>query len=324
MFRERMGSSREREIITHDKVDFTVLQRIWGHFLLIRPIQLIWLDIFVGLAAFAIVVRDYPSLHFILFILCSFLADAGACTLNDIGDVDSDRISTESSRSKRPMCTGAVGKKAAWIQTIVLYSAGLALALYLDIYVFIFALALVIISVQYSMRPLKMDGRPIVSTLFWVTFAILYFCAACAYFIRYENVPMENIYDALYFLAVMVLFLTIGETLAKDLRDIDNDRDAGKRTTTVFLGVKRSAIGSFIFSTVGLSLWVFPHFFIYNTPLFLQIMIAGVWLMWTGTSLFLCISLFKGYSKERARELHLGFLLTLTCVLALTFFSGVS
>jgi 4-hydroxybenzoate polyprenyltransferase len=301
-----------------------LLARLKGHFLLIRPVQLLWLDVFVGFASYAVIVQEVPSLHFLLFILCSLLADAGACTLNDIGDVDSDRLSSESSRSKRPMVTGTVPLKAAKAQAIVLYLLGLGLALYLDIYVFIFALSLVILSHQYSMKPLKMDGRPIISQLFWVAFAVIYFCAINAYFIRYNDVPWENIRNGLYFLGVMVLFLAVAETLAKDLRDMENDRDSGKRTSTVFLGHKISSAASFVLSTIGISLWAYPHFMVYDSSLPLHAGVLTVTLGWIFLSGFLCFSIFKEYSKKRYKQLHIGYLLTLTLILLLTYIGGVN
>ncbi len=287
-----------------------------------RPIQLLWLDVFVGFASFSVLVRGVPTTHFLLFILCSLLSDAGACTLNDIGDVDSDRLSSESSRTDRPMVKGTVGKRAAKIQAYVLFSMGLLLALYLDIYVFIFAFSLVILSHQYSMKPLKMNGRPFISQIFWVAFAVLYYCAVSAYLLHYENIPFENIINGLYFLSVMVLFLAIAETLAKDLRDIDNDRDSGKRTTTVFIGPGRSAMISFCISTLGIVLWAYPYFKVYDPGIFLLVPISFIVVSWIGVSLFLCVSIAKDYSKKRARQLHLGYLLTLTCVLLLTYIEG--
>lgn len=324
MYQVENRLSKGHELLAERKPLTGFLNAVKGHFMLMRPVQLIWLDVFLGFATYAVIVQQVPTWHFLLLILCSLLSDAGACTLNDIGDVTSDRLSTESSRKDRPMVTGTVGKRAAMVQAILLYSAGLLLALYLGGYVFIFALALVIISHQYSMGPLKMNGRPIISQLFWVGFALLYYSAASAYMIKYESVPWENILNGLYFLAVMVLFVGLAETLAKDLRDLDNDRDSGKKTTSVFIGPAKAAAVSFGLSTVGISLWAYPYFNVYDTPWHLRIPILVVVLSWIGISLFLCGSIFKEYTKSRARQLHIGYLLTLTAILTLTYLGGVS
>lgn len=304
--------------------DFGLLERITGHFRLMRPIQLIWFDIFIGFASYAVLTQHLPRVHFLLFILTSLLTDAGACTLNDIGDIASDRISTESSRKDRPLCKGTVSMRSAKIQAYSLFALGLLLALMLDIYVFIFTLSLVLLAHQYSLPPLKMNGRPFVSQLFWVLFAILYYLTISAYLVRYESIPYENILNGLYFLAVMVLFVGIAETLAKDLRDLENDRDSGKITTSVLLGNRAASAASFVFSVIGISLWAYSYFFIHETQFVVQAAVLLLVLTWEAICLYLCISIFRRYTKASARKLHIGYLLTLTAVLALTFIAGVT
>lgn len=301
-----------------------VLRLIRGHFTLTRPVQLIWFDLFIGFSSYTVLTNDFPNAHFLLFILTSLLADAGACTINDYGDVRSDSISTEGSRNLRPLCTGLVDKKVAKVQAFVFFGLSLVLAFTLDIYLFLFALALVILSHQYSLGPLKMNGRPFISQLFWVLFAVLYYGAISAYLVRYEGIPKENIINGLYFLAVLVLFLGIAETLAKDMRDLENDGASGKRTTSVFIGNRYAAIASFVFSMAGISLWAYPYFFIHDTHIILRGLMLIIFVSWTAVCLYLCISIFRKYTKSRARELHISYLLTLTSILAMTFMAGVA
>ncbi len=301
-----------------------VLRLIRGHFTLMRPVQLLWFDIFIGFSSYVVLADRLPKAHFLLFILTSLLADAGACTINDYGDVRSDSISTEGSRKFRPLCTGLVNKKAAKVQAFVFFGLSLALAFALDIYLFLFALALVILSHQYSLGPLKMNGRPFVSQLFWVLFAVLYYGAISAYLVRYEGIPKENILNGLYFLAVLVLFLGIAETLAKDMRDLENDGASGKRTTSVFIGNRYAAAASLVFSMAGISLWAYPYFFISDTFVLIRGLILFIFVSWTLVSIFLCVSLYRKYTKSRARELHVSYLLTLTSILAITFVAGVA
>jgi 4-hydroxybenzoate polyprenyltransferase len=307
-----------------EKKKFTFGQKLKGHFILIRPQQLVWFDVFASMGFYAIIARHVPNPHFLLFIITAMIADAGACTMNDLGDYRSDCRSSEASRKKRPLCTGVVSKKAARNQAIILYAIGLILALYLDILIFLSALLLVLLSYQYSMRPLKMDGRPIISQLFWVGFALLYYFAISAYLIRYENIAPVNILNGLYFLMALILFMGIAETLAKDLRDLVNDRAAGKQTTPVRFGPKASAAISFAFSFPGLVMWAIPYFSIYQTDLILQIFIISVVFGWTFICFNLCRSIYRRYAKATARRLHKGYILTFTIVLTLSFFAGIT
>jgi 4-hydroxybenzoate polyprenyltransferase len=303
--------------------NITMGQRLKGHFILTRPQQLIWLDVFGAVAFFAIVTRHAPSLHFLLFILCAVITDAGACTLNDVGDLGSDCKSTETSRKNRPLCTGVISRRSAMVQGYTLYIIGLAIALFLDIYVFLFAFALVLISHQYSMYPLKMDAKPVVSQLFWVAFGFLYYFALIAYLNRYDVLTQKSLQNGLFFLGAMILFLGLGETLAKDLRDLENDRAGGKGTTSTYFGAKAAVSASFTFSVAGSIFWMFPYFTVYETPLILQVLVLILVYLWNAICLMICISIYKYYTKRSARKLHKGFILTFTLIMTLSFIGGI-
>ncbi|UCE37989.1 MAG: UbiA prenyltransferase family protein [Thermoplasmata archaeon] len=306
-----------------EKKKFTLGQKLKGHFILTRPQQLVWLDVFASMGFYAIIAQHAPNPHFILFIMTAVIADAGACTMNDLGDFNSDCRSSEASRKKRPLCTGVVSKKAARNQAIILYSIGLILAFYLDILIFLSAFLLILLSYQYAMKPLKMDGRPIISQLFWVGFGLLYYFAIAAYLIRYENIALVNVFNGLYFLIALMLFMAIAETLAKDLRDLENDKAGGKNTTPVRFGPKAAAATSFAFSFPGLVIWAIPYFSVYQTHIILQILILTVVFVWNFICFNLCRSIYKRYTKAKARKLHKGYILTFTIVLTLSFIAGV-
>ena len=305
------------------KKEFTLGQTLKGHLMLTRPQQLIWLDVFASLAFFAIVVRGVPTLHFFLFVGCAVICDAGACTINDVGDIDSDCKSKETSRSKRPLCIGVISKNTAMVQGFILYAIGLMIAFFLDFYMFLAVLALVIISYEYSMKPLKLDAKPVFSQAFWISFALLDYLALVAYLQRYVNVPVANYFFGLYFLAAMILFMAVAETLAKDLRDLENDRWGGKVTTPSHFGARAAAVASFSFSVIGSIFWIIPYFSVYRTNIALQLLVVFLVLAWNTVCLKLCISIYRRYAKSSARALHKGFILTFTLMMTLSFLGGV-
>ena len=298
-------------------------KKIVGYFLLTRPAQLIWLDVFVSLAIYAILARHVPTLHYLLFIACAIIADAGASTINDLGDLESDRISTEDSRRRRPLPMGIATRKGAYRQAIILFIIGLGIALYLSLFVFLFAFILVLISYQYSMGPWKLNGRPVISNLFWVSFAFLYYFAVAMYLVKYDGLLMENFYEGLYFLMSMVFFVTLGETLAKDLRDLENDRDSGRNTTPVYFGSRPTAAASFGFSVVGTITWAVGVLTVFDPHPFLQILVMVIVIIWNVICFYLCWSIFLKYNKKHAVALHRGFILTFTIILASTYFMAV-
>ena len=294
-----------------------------GHIRLARPAQLIWLDICLSLCIFVGIVGEMPPAFYLWFVLTAVLIDAGACTLNDIGDLDSDKKSTEGNRSERPLVTGSVTSRAAWFQGIALFAAGITLAAWLSPWVLLFALLLVVISYQYSFPPMRMDARPYIQQLFWFTFGILYFLAVYSYVIAYSQ-PMEDFLIAAVSMIIGVqVFAALGETLAKDLRDLDNDRAGGKYTTSVHLGPKRTARYAFYLSCAGLSIWIYAIIVLYGNWGPAALVMAVIAILWTFVAFRLVSELTDNYSKSSARKLHLGFISVFALLLILSMLSFV-
>lgn len=297
--------------------------KVVGHIRLARPAQLIWLDICLSLCIFVGIVGEMPPTFYLWFVLTAVLIDAGACTLNDIGDLESDRKSTEGNRSERPLVVGSVSKRAAWFQGIALFAAGTLLAAWLSPWVLLFALLLVVISYQYSFPPMRMDARPYVQQLFWFTFGILYFLAVYSYVIAYSQ-PMEDFLIAAVCMIIGVqVFAALGETLAKDLRDLDNDRAGGKYTTSVHLGPRRTARYAFYLSCAGLTIWIFSIIVLYGNWGPAALVMAIIAILWTIVAFGLVSELTDHYSKSSARKLHLGFISVFAVLLILSMLSFV-
>ena len=297
--------------------------RVMGHVRLARPAQLIWLDICLSLCIFVGIVGEMPPTFYLWFVATAVLIDAGACTLNDIGDLDSDRKSTEGNRSDRPLVRGSVTRKAAWVQGMVLFAAGVVLAAWLSPWVLLFALLLVLISYQYSFPPLRMDARPYVQQLFWFTFGILYFLAVYSFVMAYSQ-PMEDFWVAAVGMIIGVqVFAALGETLAKDLRDLDNDRAGGKYTTSIHLGPTRTARYAFYMSCAGLFIWIFAIIVLYGNWGYAALIMTIIAVLWTVICFNLVSELTDEYTKASARKLHLGFISTFALLLILSMLSFV-
>ena len=294
-----------------------------GALRLARPGQLIWLDVCLSLTIFVGITGHLPAAHYLWFVLAAVLADAGACTLNDIGDLSSDAASTESNRSGRPLVVGSISKRAAWVQGLLLFGTGLALAAWLSPWVLACALALVVISYQYSFPPLRMNARPYVPQVFWFTFGILYFLAVYAYVVRYDGLLPGYLTSAVAMIVGVQLFAALGETLAKDLRDLDNDRRAGKITTSVFLGPVKSARYALYMSFAGLTVWLFAVIVLYGNWGYVALTMLAIAVVWSAVCKRLVDDLCARYTKASARKLHLGFVSTFAVLLMLSMLSFV-
>lgn len=298
-------------------------RKAFGVLRLARPAQLLWLDVCLSLTIFVGITGHMPTWHYLWFVLAAVLADAGACTLNDIGDLESDRSSTESNRSSRPLVLGQVSIHAAWVQGIVLFLAGLLIAAWLSPWILALALALVLISYQYSFPPLHLNARPYLPQVFWFTFGILYFLAVYSYVVTYDGLMEGLLFRAIAFIIGVQLFAALGETLAKDLRDLDNDRRAGKLTTSVLLGPVRSARYALYMSFAGLTVWLFAVIVLYGNWGIAAIAMFATAVVWSVVCKRLVDDLCRGYSKAAARKLHLGFISTFATLLILSMISFV-
>jgi len=328
-----MTDTKERAAGTDETASFdwhlvdprrrTLKGMFMGHLRLARPAQLIWLDICLSLCIFAGITGHMPVGHYLWFVLTAVLIDAGACTLNDIGDLESDAASTEGNRSERPLVLGSISRRAAWAQGTALFAAGALLAAWLSPWILACAMALVVLSYQYSFPPLRMDARPYVQQMFWFTFGILYFLAVYAYTVRFDE-PMAGFWQAAVAMIVGVqVFAALGETLAKDLRDLDNDRAGGKFTTSVLLGPKRTARYAFYLSCVGLFIWIFSITVLYGNWGLAAVVMGIIAIVWTIVCFNLVSDLTKNYSKASARRLHLGFISVFAVLLILSMLSFV-
>jgi 4-hydroxybenzoate polyprenyltransferase len=306
-----------------DPMRASLAGKVMGHIRLARPAQLIWLDVCLSLCIFVGITGHMPVGHYLWFVLTAVLIDAGACTLNDLGDRDSDKASTEGNRCDRPLVIGTVSDRAAWVQGLTLFAAGAALAAWLSPWILACALALVVLSYQYSFPPMRMDARPYVQQAFWFTFGILYFLAVLSYVVRYDAV-MEGLWlSALAMIIGVQVFAALGETLAKDLRDLDNDRLGGKYTTSVHLGYRRTARYAFYLSCAGLFIWIFAIIVLYGNWGLAAIAMGVIAVLWTIICFSLVRELTDHYDKASARKLHLGFISVFAMLLILSMLSFV-
>lgn len=232
-------------------------------------------------------------------VLSFLLADAGLTTLNDILDVSTDRASVERQRHLRPLAAGSVSIGAAYVQVVLLETCALIAALAVSP-IFLALLGMgVIYGVGYSVRPVYVGGRPIASQAFWLL------VWSAMYLGVYIGVG-GDFAAGLPYVAATVLFMGVGETLAKDLRDIDNDSLTGKRTTPVAIGVESAAtIAAGALALGAIAYLVVAATAQRGTPALVGAMAVVVGL-WCGRVLALMSTLRNGYAKADARALHMG------------------
>src|SRR5438876_364887 len=79
----------------------------------------------------------------------------------------------------------------------------------------------VALGVAYSLPPFRLSGRPVFSLLVWPLVAAAFYASAALVAGRWWT-PASLLY-----LGGVLLFYAVGEILAKDIRDWDNDAATG-------------------------------------------------------------------------------------------------
>jgi 1,4-dihydroxy-2-naphthoate octaprenyltransferase len=174
----------------------------------------------------------------------------------------------------------------------------------------------VVYGIAYSGGPVYAGGRPLVSQMFWIVlWPGMYAGVALVMGGRLER--------GLLYVAGVILFMGVAETLAKDLRDLSNDTRAGKRTTPVAIGAGVAAgVAAVAFALgslglVGASLFA-PH---WNPGL--TVALAVVLGLWCGRAGLLARQMTQAYSKQAARAMHVGAIRVFLVVNAL-FLTGLT
>jgi 1,4-dihydroxy-2-naphthoate octaprenyltransferase len=159
------------------------------------------------------------------------------------------------------------------------------------------------LGIAYSLPPLRTSARPFWSIGFWFLFGAVCYLSVASLANR-----MYTISSLLYLLATTI-FMGIGETLAKDIRDWDNDRAGAKVTAVVFLGPAISVRISYLAAILGLAtyctlMWLDEQ--VGWTAAALGTLLGSIWLLCRSSEMRR-LSLF--YDKRAAIALHRSYLL---------------
>jgi 4-hydroxybenzoate polyprenyltransferase len=213
--------------------------------------------------------------------LCASLLNAANNALNQIYDLEIDRIN----KPKRPIVTGEVSIRGAWVFTWIMYALGLVptwlvvvypyttwrakflapMALHECIAIYLIAF---ISTFVYSVPALgRTKAHPIGANL---TIAIPRGCLLKV--AGWAMVAHISMIEPWFIGGVFMLFL-LGAASTKDFSDIEGDRAGGCRTLPIAFGVKRAA-------------WMIAPFFIF--PWLLMPLGAATHIL-TGNAKFLTI-----------------------------------
>jgi 4-hydroxybenzoate polyprenyltransferase len=167
--------------------------------------------------------------------LMAAVLNAGNNALNQIYDLEIDRIN----KPKRPLPSGRLTIRQAWIFTVITYALALVLAWFVmpggRHEAFWIVLVAVICTLAYSMPPLRTKRLGI-----WANITIAVPRGVLLKVAGWSTVKTIVSAEAWYIGSIFGLFL-LGATTTKDFADMEGDRLGGCRTLPIQYGVARAA-----------------------------------------------------------------------------------
>ncbi len=196
--------------------------------------------------AFAIL-GSFPLLHLLLLSLLSPLfIEMGAFALNDVYDVEADKLN---GREERPLVNGEISVKAAWLLGWFFLVLGVLLAYPLGSTAFAIAAFFAFLAYLYDAR---LKNMPFLGNAF------IALSMAVPFFFASAIVGAQNV--ELFLLGGIAFLLGLSREIVKDVEDVEGDVKARKAKTLPALVGKKNAIylalTSFI-AGLALALWLF-------------------------------------------------------------------
>ena len=193
--------------------------------------------------------------HVLLGMAVAFLIQFGAFVHNDLVDVEVDRIN----HRPRPLATGQLNTKFAYLLLSLSWSSAFLLSLFLPPVLLVVNVVLMALSLVYNsyLKRLPVLGN-----------AFIAFTMALPFL--YGNLllcPAINVKNAALF--VSALLLGLGREIVKDVEDVKGDRAVGMWTLPVIVGEMMSFALGFAFMAMAFIPLLFIHpFFLYLFPVY--------------------------------------------------------
>ncbi|MGB8891720.1 MAG: geranylgeranylglycerol-phosphate geranylgeranyltransferase [Methanoregula sp.] len=182
------------------------------------------------------------------------LVTAAGNVINDYFDAEIDAVN----RPKRPIPSGAIGKKPALVYAGILFFLGLLVSWFTTPLCFGIALfnALLLVAYAYRLKSTPFFGNVAVS---YLAASIFLFGGA---FAGWERLIVMLPIAAITFLAMLA------RELLKDAEDIEGDKAGGADTLPIRIGVQKTAILAFACTVAAIVASLFPYWWWGNWYLF--------------------------------------------------------
>ena len=225
---------------------------------LIRPINFLITFITVVVAAFICQPGFVFSSSIILAAFAASFTLASGNIINDIYDVEIDKIN----RSSRPLPSGKISYKEALVLYFTFLLLSLIISLFINIPAFFIVILATLVLFLYSkyLKRIPLIGNITVAFLTGLVFI-------------YGGIAVEN-YDAAIIPALFAFLINFMREIVKDMQDVKGDEKAGVISFPIKYGFQKSKILSLVVSIL-LILFTFYPFLIqlYRIEYFIIVMV---------------------------------------------------
>jgi geranylgeranylglycerol-phosphate geranylgeranyltransferase len=202
-----------------------------------------------------------PIYHLLLVAFSAAFITVGANVINDIFDVEIDRIN----KPYRPIPSGNVSITEAYIIFAVSYLIAWVMAWMVNYSVFLVALVFGLLLILYSFRFKRMVliGNFVVSLATGMAFI-------------YGGMAVNRI-EGTFYPALFAFFFHFGREIIKDLQDVEGDRARGANTLAVVYGTKVSLITASIIFILLIILTLIPYISKLYGVIYIFIILTGIY-----------------------------------------------
>lgn len=217
-----------------------------------------------------IVATSLDNLHFILLMLATVFIAAGGYVINDIYDVNIDKIN----KPDKVIVNKKISESTANNLYLAFTFVGVVIGFYLSNHIgspgfaalFIIVAALLYMYASY-LKSILLVGNLVISIL--VAFSLLLvgiFELVPA--IDYLNQAKQlEAFTMITYYAIFAFSLTFLREIVKDIEDINGDKNGGRQTLPIVLGRKRTTIVCFVLAiSIAVLILIYMYAFLYRSP----------------------------------------------------------
>ncbi|MEM7819216.1 MAG: UbiA family prenyltransferase [Candidatus Aenigmatarchaeota archaeon] len=210
---------------------------------IIRPLNGIMSSIAVWIGTIIAGMDFIPELKVIFGMLAVFLISSAGMVVNDIADINIDKIN----RPKRPLPTGKITKNKAIIYAIILFIVGNIIAFIIGESLFYIAIIASVLLILYAakLKKIIMLGHIVISILVALTFV-------------FGGVIAGNYFITLP-LALLAFLSNVGREIYKSIEDVMGDKSVNIDTLAIRFGVLKAKIIASIFLFVAIGFSFLPY-----------------------------------------------------------------